>query len=269
MTVKINGTNSVANPAFTGADTDTGLQCGTNEVKLVTGGTARATVDSSGNLGLGTTSPAEELHINGSTPSIRLSDTAGSNLITRITNSNGDLYFDADFGGSTGDFIFRTNGEKMRIAANGAIKLASGCLGIDFSQIQTNAAGMYSETLDSYEEGTWTPSITPGAGAITSMHGTVGRYIKVGRSVYAHFGIHINDSGTAAGSYMTIHGLPFVSVNGGVVQQGTIREQNVNGFLYNINLGANTTAAAVHRYDNAGVIVTGGNYHGSITYEVA
>jgi len=37
MTVKIDGTNTVANPAFTGADTDTGLQCGTNEVDLVTG----------------------------------------------------------------------------------------------------------------------------------------------------------------------------------------------------------------------------------------
>ena len=53
MTVKIDGTNTEANPAFTGADTDTGLQCGTDEVKLVTGGTARATVDSSGNVGIG------------------------------------------------------------------------------------------------------------------------------------------------------------------------------------------------------------------------
>ena len=56
MTVKIDGTNTVANPAFTGADTDTGLQCGTNEVKLVTGGSERATVDSSGNVLVGKTS---------------------------------------------------------------------------------------------------------------------------------------------------------------------------------------------------------------------
>ena len=56
MTVKIDGTNTEANPAFTGADTDTGLQCGTDELKLVTGGTARATVDSSGRLLVGTAS---------------------------------------------------------------------------------------------------------------------------------------------------------------------------------------------------------------------
>ena len=49
MAIKINGDNSVANPGFTGDDTDTGLQVGTDELKLVTGGTARATVDSSGN----------------------------------------------------------------------------------------------------------------------------------------------------------------------------------------------------------------------------
>ena len=54
MTVRIDGTNSTANPAITGADTDTGLQFGTNEVKVVTDGTARATVDSSGRLLVGT-----------------------------------------------------------------------------------------------------------------------------------------------------------------------------------------------------------------------
>ena len=48
MAIKINGDNSVANPGFTGADTDTGLQVGTNELKLVTGGTAKATVDANG-----------------------------------------------------------------------------------------------------------------------------------------------------------------------------------------------------------------------------
>ena len=48
MTIKINGDNTVANPGFSGDDTDTGLQVGTNELKLVTGGTARATIDSAG-----------------------------------------------------------------------------------------------------------------------------------------------------------------------------------------------------------------------------
>ena len=58
MTLKLNGTNSEAAPAYAGDDADTGLQCGTNELKLVTGGSARATVDSSGRLLVGATSGA-------------------------------------------------------------------------------------------------------------------------------------------------------------------------------------------------------------------
>jgi hypothetical protein len=50
MTIRIDGTNTTANPGITGADADTGLQFGTNEIELVTGGTNRATVESNGNL---------------------------------------------------------------------------------------------------------------------------------------------------------------------------------------------------------------------------
>jgi hypothetical protein len=56
MTIRIDGTNTAANPGITGTDTDTGLQFGTDEVNVVTGGTTRATVDSSGRLLIGTSS---------------------------------------------------------------------------------------------------------------------------------------------------------------------------------------------------------------------
>ena len=56
MSIRIDGTNTTANPGITGSDTDTGLQFGTNEVKVVTDGTTRATVDSSGRLLSGLTS---------------------------------------------------------------------------------------------------------------------------------------------------------------------------------------------------------------------
>jgi hypothetical protein len=59
MSIRIDGTNTTANPGITGSDTDTGLQFGTNEVKVVTDGSDRVTIDSSGHLGLGTTSPTD------------------------------------------------------------------------------------------------------------------------------------------------------------------------------------------------------------------
>ena len=50
MAIKINGDNSVATPGFTGDDTDTGLQVGTNELNLVTGGDAKANIDANGTV---------------------------------------------------------------------------------------------------------------------------------------------------------------------------------------------------------------------------
>jgi len=53
MAITINGTNTVANPGITGADTDTGLSFGTNEVSINTDGTERFRVGSAGQFGIG------------------------------------------------------------------------------------------------------------------------------------------------------------------------------------------------------------------------
>lgn len=50
MSIRIDGTNTTANPGITGGDADTGLQFGTDEISFVTGGTNRATVESNGNF---------------------------------------------------------------------------------------------------------------------------------------------------------------------------------------------------------------------------
>ena len=50
MTIRINGTNTTASPGITGTDTDTGLQFGTDEVSIVTGGTDRLNIGSSGDI---------------------------------------------------------------------------------------------------------------------------------------------------------------------------------------------------------------------------
>ena len=52
MAIRIDGTNTTANPGMTGGDADTGLVFGTDEVKIVTGGTDRVTVGSTGNLSI-------------------------------------------------------------------------------------------------------------------------------------------------------------------------------------------------------------------------
>jgi|10_taG_2_1085330.scaffolds.fasta_scaffold36451_4 hypothetical protein len=79
--------------------------------------------------------------------------------------------------------------------------------GIDFSDT-TDASGMTSELLDDYEEGTWTPVLTPQTGTITTVGTVSGTYTKVGNIVKAHCVLKITTNGTGA-TYLKVAGLPF------------------------------------------------------------
>ena len=71
--------------------------------------------------------------------------------------------------------------------------------------------------LDDYEEGAWTPSFSEG---ITSLTYSIqkGRYTKVGRFVACEFYILCNGTGTGAG--IGIQGLPFAIASGDAFVQG-------------------------------------------------
>lgn len=60
MTLKLDGTNTAANPGITGGDANTGLVFGTDEIKMVTGGTDAITVGSDQSVAL-----ASGLSVNG------------------------------------------------------------------------------------------------------------------------------------------------------------------------------------------------------------
>ena len=136
-------------------------------------------------------------------------------------------------GGSVmpGKIVFSTNAggagttPRMEIASDGALKLLAGCPGIDFSATQSaavNSGLMTSETLDSYEEGTFTPKfITTGGGdsGITmynfgeAVPGALGSYIRIGN--LCHISVLMLTSGWTTGVNGSIYvtGLPFNSVS--------------------------------------------------------
>lgn len=62
-------------------------------------------------------------------------------------------------------------------------------------------------TLDDYEEGTWTPSV----GGNATYTSQLGRYVKVGRLVFLSCQLIINSIGT--GSATTVSGAPFTNAN--------------------------------------------------------
>ena len=99
--------------------------------------------------------------------------------------------------------------ERLRIQADGTIQLRNSP-GIDFSQIQTNATGVANETLDSYEEGTWTPVPNFGGGTtgITYATAPTGNYTKIGNLVFVVMGFQFSNKGSSTGSFV-VSGLPF------------------------------------------------------------
>jgi hypothetical protein len=71
----------------------------------------------------------------------------------------------------------------------------------------TQSASSNANTLDDYEEGTWTPTITAYAGSVTA-YTSQGSYVKIGRIVFATVYAVVSNAGTASGSYI-VSNLPF------------------------------------------------------------
>ena len=114
------GSNSFIN------DTGTGnLLFDAAQHMFETSGTERMRIDSSGKVGIGTSSPQEELDIYASVPTIRFSDTDGS--YSRVAHNAATLLLQADEGGvGTGYMQLDVGGsERMRIDSSGRVGIGT------------------------------------------------------------------------------------------------------------------------------------------------
>ena len=121
------------------------------------------------------------------------------------------------------------------IGVGNATPSASGS-GITFPA--TQSASTDANTLDDYEEGTWTPSI---GGTATYGGARYGRYVKIGKMVTVQFLISISLKGTGSASILS--GLPFTSEAVGTVQSGAVSYYGV--------LAVNTIFIALYIENNA------------------
>jgi len=119
------------------------------------------------------------------------------------------------------------------IAVGNATPSASGA-GITFPA--TQSASTDANTLDDYEEGTWTPAVTLNTGTATTYSNQSGTYTKTGRVVVL-LGLVIPTNGTlgSAGGYIRMTGLPFTP--SGTVGVGSGANSS------NLNNGVSTTFA--------------------------
>jgi len=97
------------------------------------------------------------------------------------------------------------------IGVGGATPSTSGA-GITFPA--TQSASTDANTLDDYEEGTFTPTYIAGGGSFTTLtyFAQTGKYTKIGNIVYFSINVFTNSVtvGTATGE-LSIGGLPFTS----------------------------------------------------------
>ena len=91
--------------------------------------------------------------------------------------------------------------------ANGGPLQLSG--GITFPA--TAVAASDANTLDDYEEGTWTPTISFGGSSVGVLYNSnAGNYTKIGNCVHINTRIQTSNNGSGTGQFI-ISGLPFVA----------------------------------------------------------
>ena len=178
--------------------------------------TERLRIDSAGNVGIGTNGPDRILHIH--------TTAADSNAQITIQNDAAKYYVGLA-GGDSDNFNFyntSTSANPLSIkSSNSDVQVGQGNLvigtagkGIDFSNQASPAAGMTSELLDRYEEGTWTPGLSDGTNNAT-MNGTYnsGTYTRVGNLVMVTGYVKTSLLGSVSGN-VRITGLPFTCGSG-------------------------------------------------------
>jgi len=97
-------------------------------IKFRVDGSEAMRIDSSGNVGIGTTSPSRSLHMKGSAPAVRFEDTDQSGVYHEIIENSGQLDIRADQGNTstTGNMLFSVGGsEVMRIDSSGQVGIGS------------------------------------------------------------------------------------------------------------------------------------------------
>ena len=134
---------------------------------------------------------------------------------------NGQAYINGADSGTAGNTITFTQIFSVKKDKSLALQSASPVTGIGISFPATQSASSDANTLDDYEEGTWTP-VLAGSTSTTgqSYYQQAGRYTKIGNICIAHFDAGLTNVGVLVGNAQ-INGLPFSAANTGDISQGS------------------------------------------------
>jgi hypothetical protein len=190
---------------------------------------------------------------------------AGSAVAMIGRNSSDVVVIDPDGYGAKigfgGRYSFAGGGDFTNVLGNYIQGTAA--KGINFTA-NTPAAGMTSQLLNWYEEGSYTPTVAATTGSITSYTASAG-YTRIGRQVTMVANVTITNAGTGTGT-LTIT-LPFTA-NGSFAFNGAGRENALTGYMLQGSISAGGTVVNVVSYTNATAIATSAQIRMTITYFV-
>jgi hypothetical protein len=135
---------------------------------------------------------------------------------------------------------------RMEMDSTGYVRLTSQSPGLQFNG-DTAAAN----ALDSYEEGTWTPTISEGT--FTTAYGY---YTRIGRVVFAAFGLEFPSS--SSGTRVQVQNLPYTNINPGA--------SNLPNFGYAVGYTNSGRNVGIHMDNNANTFNVYDNDGSDLTY---
>ena len=141
--------------------------------------------------------------------------------------------------------------EKFAFSGNGVMRLQSGG-GINFHNYG-GGSGVTSNTLDDFEEGTFTPTFPSGSNDQT-LGTHIGEYTKIGRMVYVFIYMNVNGTAPNNSTMWQIGGLPFAA------QVNTLTHHGFGNIIYTAALNysvwrplvTNNSRIYFHRVDGSG-----------------
>lgn len=169
---------------------------------------------------------------------------------------------DANFTAARTDAAQSFTGDQT--LSTGNLVQGTAAKGVNFTA-NTPAAGMTSQLLNWYEEGTWTPTIAASTGTITSYTVNSATYTRIGRVVAINFNFTITNNGSGTG-VLFVTGLPF-NVTAANSAMGATREIAVIG-LAGVVYPSSTTQLVIVDYKNAYLGGTNHQIVGSLSYNV-
>ena len=211
-----------------------------------------------GKVGIGSEIPTQKLDVNGL---IKITGSGGQGL--NIENSGGTnaacinlkntlssyvkeyriAVAGSDGAYATASSLFvrdQTSGaNRFEIQSGGDVKVTTGDIyfGTAGKGIVLGAtSNTDANTLDDYEEGTWTPAVQFDVGSPTVTYGTrAGTYVKIGRMVHLQYYMHVS-GGVDVNDYFARLTLPFTGISVGH-QDARVRQWNTKFSEWFLSLG--------------------------------